>query len=547
MTWNTANSASPTTAAVGTESLNMPEAILSCDGVLIVARVLNDDIHVSTLPSEHDSTFKTHTLPLMDKLRREFVGLVRCITLSHDASLLGLKDVSNTISRIAVLKLMLASNSRLLVLQLQLPVHACEVSVKVDILLDIEFPESHGNISVINFVFSDESVLVMFEIAPQAILLSLSQAQRNDVPNRKISSARGYALRHSHATNDASSALALLTRDRHSDVVVVLEHGIVVASFKADTVDAQGLKWSPDGTPVLAIWDSSAYGTKVKFVSALGHPLHMLDIGPLACIPARLQEDFFGTGVSAVDWVKKAGTRATTLFAMGNGSMQILFRSQDSKSMATRSCTFQHPSTLDNSKTTIWQHLGHDSYRPVVGRWDLGNISTGEVEIVAISSDSQKVASKMQGNSNIALIWQQDKADPIAAIIFQQDIRQLSWDSASSVLAITTADSSPSVHFWSIVDQAPRQIKLPRLKSFTSKRWQGRWIARHTDGHVAPSPLFVMSNKAHFDIVRLSDLESLSVDSVFVDSRSVSDESLLDLQSSIKSSTRGGDGSSIFF
>jgi len=456
--------------------------------------------------------------------------------------------------------LMLATDFRIIVLELEASKNALSFVEVVRVVLDIEFPAHYGKISAIDFVFDHDSAIIVFDFASHASILSLTQAQRGDVPNRKFSTAQGYAMlqrRGNGETETTTSVLAVLVRDRHTDLVVVMEKGSVVSTFKPGTIDAQGLKWSPDEKPMLMVWDSPAYGTKLSFFSAMGHPLRQFNISPESFVPAGLSFAVSGTGVSSVDWVEKAGSPTTTKLAIGNGSKQIMVRYQDSQSLAIDSYSFRHPSVLSSSTTAIWQHVGADTYTPVEGVWDLGTDEIGEVELVAVSRQLQQVASKVHGSPNVVFIWDIEQQSVLAAIIYQKEVRQLIWDNMTTLLLIVTADSTPSFHYWHLVDDAPVEVSPPRLKGLSSSRWEGRLLHYYyrSDNKVYFGDLsfFMLSSAKHVEIVRLGDEDGVSI---FDISNIEGDEPALDFTAAHAVVARNrqpatlsttSDGSSIFF
>lgn len=456
--------------------------------------------------------------------------------------------------------LMLATDFRIIVLELEVSKTALSSIEEVRVVLDIEFPVHYGKIFAIDFVFDHDSAIIVFELAPHASILSPTQTQRGDIPNRKFSTAQGYAISQrsgSSETEATTSVLAILMRDKHTDLVVVMEKGSVVSTFKPDTIDAQGLKWSPHGKPMLMVWDSPAYGTKLSFFSAMGHPLRQFNVGPENLVPTGLSFEFSSTGVSCVDWVEKAGSRTKTKLAIGNGSRQIMVRSQGSQSLTIESHSLQHPPVLCSSTTAIWQHLGGDAYRPVEGVWDLGTDGIGEVELVAVSCQRQQLASKVHGSPNVVFIWDTKDQSVLAAIIYQREVRQLIWDNMTTLLLIVTADSTPSFHYWHLSNMPPRQVNPPRLKGLSSNRWEGRLLHYYDTSDIETSfedlSFFMLSSAKHMDIVRLDDEDFPSIFDVSnrdgretpLDFTTTSDALARSMQPARLSTT--SDGSSIFF
>lgn len=100
-------------------------------------------------------------------------------------------------------------------------------------------------------------------------MFDLSTSKAAEVNNPKFylpaSVSRGFSIR------PHTAHLALLTRASGKDVVSI-HHPInrqVQRSWHPDTVDAQGLAWTPDGNWLL-VWESSAHGHKLLLYTSDG-------------------------------------------------------------------------------------------------------------------------------------------------------------------------------------------------------------------------------------------------------------------------------------
>lgn len=220
--------------------------------------------------------------------------------------------------------LLLSDGVRLIVLDPEVSLQSMNGS-RVDkdafqryIVADYHLGDRFGKLTYADFL-DRHHVLVCFELGAHASILSLSKPNRDDIGDVKFNDSQGLAL-----SPDKPYA-ALLLRVKGHDRVAVLtlkdDDVQIRITFSTNTADAQGLMWAPNGDPVLAVWDSAAYGVKLNFFSALGHPLKQLSILGL---PKSSVAD--GVGVTGLSW---ASTGSSTILAVADGHKQIHIRNQD--------------------------------------------------------------------------------------------------------------------------------------------------------------------------------------------------------------------------
>lgn len=390
--------------------------------------------------------------------------------------------------------LLLTGTSRMFVLELQIPDSLAAYPLETRLVADIEFPSSHGKISAIDFVFNHNSILIMFDIMPNAALLSLTNAQRDDLPNRKFTSQQSYAL-----SKDTRS-VAILVRNMHTDYVAVFQSGQLTKSFKLDTMDAQGIVWSPDGRPFLCTWDSAAYGPKAQFYTALGHRLKQFDLVSQSFSDINSSSDLSGSGVSVLNWSSQGGSRNNNIFIVGYGFKHILMRLQNSLSLSIENtCSVSYPDVLNGSTTMIWQQIDTHSYRQEPGLWNLPESDFGEIVSISTSADGQRIATVATDSPNIVVIWQFGCTAPISAIIFQKDVRHISWHPSHATVLITSiADRTSHLQIWSGRDVVPHKATIPKLQDVSSSKWQFKWLTQIQNGE-RYDPLMI-SSTSHFDI-----------------------------------------------
>jgi len=189
-------------------------------------------------------------------------------------------------------------------------------------MADYQFGDQYGKVTFAEFVFDHRHAIVLFEMNTQASILSLTRPERYDVPNTKLADSRGLA----QSAN--GRYLALLLRFKGQDQIAVVslaEDSIQHTIFNIPTMDAQGLRWSPDGEPVIAVWDTAAYGPSVSFFTAMGHCLMNLELSTSAFSLLQHPLGVQGTGVTCIEWSK---IRNGYVLVVADGHGQIVIRGQ---------------------------------------------------------------------------------------------------------------------------------------------------------------------------------------------------------------------------
>ena len=193
------------------------------------------------------------------------------------------------------------------------------------IIADYQLGDQFGKVSYANFFLGTSHVLVLFEMAANASILSLSKPQRDEIPNVKSNADRRLAV------SPSGRSLAMLLRSKGQDQVIILglEDGNVhaQAAFNTHTNDAQSLWWSPDGDPVIAVQESAAHGVGLHFFSALGHPLKQLDISGLSD-----EATVSGVGLTNLRW---AVVQDGAMLAIADSEKRVLLRRQHNKTMVS--------------------------------------------------------------------------------------------------------------------------------------------------------------------------------------------------------------------
>ena len=145
-----------------------------------------------------------------------------------------------------------------------------------------------GGIAQVSFGANENEVLVFSDLAYKVTIWSLVTSRGVEIRDPK-SGSKGHDYR------PKTQHLAILTREIAHDTLLILAPSTheVLENVELSTIDAQGVKWSPDGR-WLAIWDSSSAGYKVFIYTSDGHLFKTFGGGHTA--------DNIGLGMRSLAW-----------------------------------------------------------------------------------------------------------------------------------------------------------------------------------------------------------------------------------------------------
>ncbi|RMZ75206.1 hypothetical protein DV738_g5583, partial [Chaetothyriales sp. CBS 135597] len=341
------------------------------------------------------------------------------------------------------------------------------------VVADYSLGAQFGKLTYADFILDQFHVLLLFDMAPHASILSLTGPQREDIASIKFSGEQGVAVSPSGKTQ------ALLLRPKGQDHVVILSHSAneiqIQSNFVTNTVDAQGIAFSPDGDPVIAVWDAAAHGTRISFFTVLGHSLKQLDVGPSP-------EDHVlpGVGVSALQLV---ASDEGVILAFAHGEKELSIRYQHHKTMTIRQLiSLKHPNVIDGASAIVWQQVNpHDrAFHLEKGAFDaVAESARGPAQTrISFNADQSFLVTTVADNASTLWLWQPDHPDVHTVIVFYHNIRQVAWHPRNpSVLIIVTAQQEPSVYVWYAETKPPVQCVLP-LDNVGSAKLEVEWLVR---------------------------------------------------------------------
>ncbi|KAJ5551966.1 hypothetical protein N7461_006664 [Penicillium sp. DV-2018c] len=265
--------------------------------------------------------------------------------------------------------------------------------------------------------------------------------------------------------------LAILLKPETSDLLTVHEPRSydLINRTVLPTIDAQGLKWSPDGKWIV-IWDIASAGTKVLIFTADGQ-LFRTYSGPSSV------DDTFDLGVKQVEWSPVSNQRTSEILAVGkvNGNIDLL-----------RTHTFSSATTLSHVFQTYQQgpSIWRERYTSAAGDADYTEASCSSalsmspessgsprgVLTMSFSSDGCFLASVDTARQNVVWIWSLEGTPSLASVlVHEQPVRQIAWNPSTPQLLINAVTNAlPAIRWWS-PQHHPLIARVPVQRSENGK------------------------------------------------------------------------------
>lgn len=177
--------------------------------------------------------------------------------------------------------------------------------------------------TAISFGATHDEIMAFSDFGLKLSIINTVTSKSVEILSPKIYTAGMASNGYSHRRD--SGHMALLTRCSGKDIISIHARPSyeITRSFIPDTIDAQGLCWTPDGKWI-AVWESAAQGHKILLYSADGH-LYRLWRGPE--VLSEEDKDFdLGPGVKTLEWTPNGrhlavGTHSLTVSVVTSPSL----------------------------------------------------------------------------------------------------------------------------------------------------------------------------------------------------------------------------------
>ncbi|PFH55386.1 hypothetical protein XA68_18439 [Ophiocordyceps unilateralis] len=359
-----------------------------------------------------------------------------------------------------------------------------------------------GKPAAVFFGSRDTEVLVCSALNFSVLNLTTSEIVEISSPKfyQPSTAERGFCLR------PGTGHLALLTRAGGKDLVS-LHHPAtrqVQGSWAPDTVDAQGLAWTPDGRWLL-LWDSPAHGHRLSVYTADGQHFRTVDATSLSLGHCSASEKALELGVKACQPSPNSDMCAIGDYSRGVTLLNTRWWRQIMRLL--------HPSAIIPSDTVqVWQeqmmaigdqHPDQPFLRATLSIAPAGpspgtkQTSPG-CSLAAFDASSTLLATRLDDSPSTTWIWDVAAGELRAVLMFHSHVT-FSWHPANAELLLISCQDEArrgTSFVWDPLSEGPIPVKaLP-----TAGRRQVSWVSRQTE-----SPELLVADAERYVLLSLSE------------------------------------------
>ncbi|KAE9988671.1 hypothetical protein EG328_008688 [Venturia inaequalis] len=345
-----------------------------------------------------------------------------------------------------------------------------------------------GKIVNVEFGRTKEEVLCFSDFGSKVTAWSLKTGRSVEIRDPKFPNARTFGFR------SITGLCAILSRPGPQDILTLHAPSTyaVLKMVTLQSVDAQGMRWSPDGR-WLAVWDTPSIGYRVYVYTADGH-LYRVYNGDCG-------EDGLSLGVKSIEWSPKSDH-----LAIGGHDRRVTL-------LSTR--TFSPVMFLDHTATIqleadaeVWQEEISPSLKrsykavsqpvapPIAPTTPIDQVTKTGLSILSFNADGTMVATRDDSAPTTVWIWDLAKLVASTVLIQHSPIKKLTWHpTLPSILLIQCSHDEPTFYLYNTTSAIPDPIALP-MKKPTGK-FEAKWL--QTTSNQKPGLIF--SDSQNFMLV----------------------------------------------
>ncbi|KAL8689132.1 MAG: hypothetical protein Q9218_005129 [Villophora microphyllina] len=354
-------------------------------------------------------------------------------------------------------RLLLADDARIMIYDV----------TKTQVYAEITGATTLTKLAGIEFGYTLDEVMVFSDFGWKLQIWSLMTKRAIEIKDPK-------SVTSSYSYRPGTGHLALLTRPAAHDMLLIMAPGCyeVLATWELATVDARGVRYSPDGN-WLVVWDAASAGCRVLFLTADGHhfktysmPQHELNLG-VSCVQWSPLGDCLAIGDYGGDVtvLPKNTVRIDTLLDGFTTAKALQFVPR---------FRFSHAPTIDIPDGTVWQ----EEIGPSLGR---AYAETGQAAVppsqdsFAASKEKMMGLGPMKFNIDGTLLASRSSATPstlwihslktgraLTALIHHSPITSVRWHhTIHDLLLVQCTTPEPRVYLWRASWSTPRVHNLP--------------------------------------------------------------------------------------
>ncbi|KAI1131546.1 hypothetical protein F5Y10DRAFT_60250 [Nemania abortiva] len=363
----------------------------------------------------------------------------------------------------------------------------------------------------VRFGATDDEVFVFSPVGLKLSVVNLVSSKAVEINNPKffsaVSAPRGYSFR------PGTHHLALLTRTAGKDIISIhsADTREIQRSWYPETVDAQGLAWTPNGK-WLVVWDSPAHGTRVLFCT---HDGHVLKDWRGDHTPSSL-DDMGQYGIGVKSLALSPNGRYT---AVADGSSRISILND----RFVEEVRLHHTLTVEPKETLqIWQEKidlrtgqrvapSFIKATQAVSPPGLSPNSTSDIlhgcNLAKFDSSSSLLASRLDDAPSTIWIWDVPTSELRAVLMYHANVTKAEWHPSQPELLLVRCESeeySSLAFAWDPLSNGPRPIEfshhLPSPK--VTGRTDATWLETNSE-----SAAIFFTDHAKYILLSLADAD----------------------------------------